>query len=54
MGKFENVSGGLLILPDGKEIESGKTVELSKEMLENAGVKHFIKAKQLARPSGKS
>lgn len=48
--KLVNVYPGKLVLPDGTEVLPGASVEISKEVAENAGVKEWLEAEWLVKP----
>ena len=48
--KYVNAYPGTLVLPDGEEIASGATVDLSDTQAKNAGVKEWLASKWLVKP----
>lgn len=50
MAAYENKSGGLFILPDGTEVPSGATVEISDDVAAIPGVAQMIEAGKLSEP----
>lgn len=48
--KLVNAYPGKLVLPDGTEIPSGASVDISKEVAENVGVKEWLEVGYLVKP----
>ena len=51
MAKFRSTYPGTLILPNGDEVAPGAEVDLGKEAMENAGVKEWLDAGWLVKPT---
>jgi len=47
MARYDNVSGGTLVLPDGTEILNGESGEVSADDLKNAGVAEWLEEGRL-------
>lgn len=48
MAGYENKSGGVIILPDGKKIAPGDTAQIGSDALKSSGVLAMIKSGALA------
>lgn len=55
MATLHNISGGLFILPDGKEIPNGESADVKADVLDIPGVAQMVDAGKLevAKPARK-
>lgn len=49
MARYDNVSGGTLVLPDGTEIAHGENADIDAATLKNAGVAEWVSEGRLVQ-----